>query len=504
MRLTLLSAVAAATMVVASMTTPVLAQDNDLTVVVPEAIVLLDPCNIAHSHVGRPLKQNVLETLVELDTETAGVKPKLATEWEMIDEDTWRFKLHDGVTFHDGEPFNAAAVAASIERTMNPAIECITRSKFLAAVTSISTEVVDDLTIDVTTTPPQPILPILLTTLGISSPKTNPTEWETNPQGTGPYKIEQWTQGDSLLLARNDSYWNGTPEFDHVNFVYRAESAVAAAMVTTGEADLAPYLAVQDATNPETDVAYLNTDTVQFVMTGNVPPLDDLRVRQAINYALDRQAFIGTIVADQVQLASQLVLPFVNGYNPDIPVWPYDLEKAKQLLAEAKADGVPVDNEIVLFGATGFMSNQDDIMAASVEMWKQAGFNIRAQTVDKAQLVDLLTRPHEGRPAGILVSAHDNNTGDASFTIRFKYHSTGAQSETNDPQLDALIEEGELATGEARTKAFQGAFARINEIAPDAMMFHLVGFARVGPRVEFTPNNLTNSELHISEIHLKK
>jgi peptide/nickel transport system substrate-binding protein len=502
MKLASIRCLALAAPLFAIMAAPVHAQDDDLTIVVPEAIINLDPCQTAHSHVGRPLKQNVVETLVELDPETAGIKPRLATSWEMIDANTWRFHLRENVKFHDGEPFTAEAVKATVERTMNPALDCITRTKFFAAA-KLDVTAIDDLTVEVKTEPAQPILPILFSTLAIASPKTNPNDVERNPIGTGPYAIESWEQGESLGLRRFDDYWGGTPEFSHVNFVYRPESAVAAAMVTTGEADLAPYISVQDATNPETDVAYLNTDTVHMVMTGNVPPLDDLRVRQALNYAVDRQAFIGTIVSDQVQLASQLVLPLVNGYNPDLKPWPYDPEKAQALLAEAKADGVDVDAEIVLYGAAGFMSNQSDIMAALVEMWNAVGLNVRAQTIDKGQLVDLLSKPHEGRPPAILVSAHDNNTGDASFTIRFKYHSTGGQSETNDRELDRLIEEGEVASGEERTHLFQQAFARVNEVVPDVILFHLVAFARVAPDIDFTPNSLTNSELHVSEIHRK-
>jgi peptide/nickel transport system substrate-binding protein len=488
----------------ASFAAPATAQTKPVTIVVPEAIISLDPCNTSHSHVGRPMKQNVVETLVELDPANAGVLPRLAKSWELLEDGvTWRFVLRDDVKFHDGEGFTSAAVKAAVERTLNPQLTCITRDKFFGS-TTLETTLVDDYTIDIKPTPPQTILPILMTALAISSPKTAPDAEERNPIGTGPFRIENWTQGESLALRRFDEYWGGPAAIESVNFVYREESSVAAAMVTTGEADLAPYISVQDATNPDTDVAYLNTETVNLVFTNNVAPLDDVRVRKAMNFAIDRNAFIGTILSKDTQVASQYVLPFINGYNIDIQPWPYDPEQARALLAEAKADGVPVDTELTFYGAAGFMSNQTDVMTALVQMWADVGVNVRIQAIDKAQLIDLLSRPHDGRSAGIIVRSHDNNTGDAGITLRQNYHSTGSYGEAEDPELDALIEQGEGASGEDRTKAFQAAFKRItDEIVPEAILFHLVGFARVGDRVEFTPNSLTNSELHLSEIKLK-
>ena len=100
-------------------------------------------------------------------------------------------------------------------------------------------------------------------------------------------------------------YWGAKPAVTSARYVYRGESAVQAAMVATGEADLAPYISVQDATNPATDHSYLNTETAQVALTLDRPPLNDIRVRKALNMAIDRKAFIGTIFSADVQPASQ-------------------------------------------------------------------------------------------------------------------------------------------------------------------------------------------------------
>src|SRR5690606_502429 len=118
------------------------------------------------------------------------------------------------------------------------------------------------------------------------------------------------------------------------------ESAVRAAMVQTGEADLAPAIASQDATNPETDFSYFDSETTRFRIDATVPPLDDVRVRQALNLAVDREGLRGSIFSADVLPASQLVTPAISGYNPDLQVWEYDVEEAKRLIEEARADGV--------------------------------------------------------------------------------------------------------------------------------------------------------------------
>jgi peptide/nickel transport system substrate-binding protein len=482
---------------------PAQAGPHDITIVVPEAIINLDPCNTNHSHVGRELKQNVVETLVEL-TPDGKINPRLATSWKKLNKNTWEFTLRQNVKFHDGTDFTADAVAQSIERTMNPNLDCINDRVF--STVKITPKVVDDHTLDITTDPPQPILPTLLGILSISSPKTNPTGVERSPIGTGPYEVASWDQSNTLVLKRFDDYWGPKPEVETATYIYRGESAVAAAMVATGEADLAPSIAVQDATNKATDVAYLNGDTARLILTTDHPPLNDVRVRKAINYAIDRSAFVGTIFSDQVKIASQLILPFTNGYNPDLKPWPYDPAQAKKLLAEAKADGVPVDTEIGIYGAAGFLPNQTDMMSALVQMWKAVGLNVEAHTIDKAQLVQLMTKPHvPSRPVGIMVDAHNNDTGDASFTLDFKYYSKGGQSEVNDPELDKLIAQGDVSEGEERTKLYQQAFARLANVdVPDVILFHLVGFARISPRIDYKPNSLTDGELHLSEITFKQ
>src|SRR3546814_5952200 len=161
------------------------AQERDVTIGLPEAIDNLDPFRSARNDVGRVIKQNVVETLTQIDPANGSVVPRLATSWETIGEKGWRFRLREGVSFHDGAAFDASAVAKAIERTLNPGMDCTVRQKFFGGIT-VKTEIVDPLTIDITTEPRQPILPTILSALALSGPSTPVDQPTTDPVGTGP------------------------------------------------------------------------------------------------------------------------------------------------------------------------------------------------------------------------------------------------------------------------------------------------------------------------------
>ena len=496
---------AATVMALLSHTSAHAAANDTVTVVVPDSIDNLDPCRTARNDVGRVIKQNVVETLTQLNPADGKVMPRLATRWEENGAGIWRFHLRENVKFHDGAAFNSDAFAKAVARTLNPTMDCTVRQKFFGGIT-LEVTAVDEHTVDIKATPPQPILPTILSTLAISGPATVADAATNEPVGTGPYRLTSWKPGQSAELEAFSDYWGDKPAVTHARYVFRGESAVQAAMVETGEADLAPYISVQDATNSATDFSYPNTETAQVALTLEDAPLNDIRVRKALNMGIDRKGFIGTIFSPDVTAASQIVLPFINGYNPALKPWEFDPEGAKALLAEAKAAGVPVDKEIILFGRPGFLPNQSDVLQALAQMWQQIGLNVRVQMIEKAQFIELVSRPHEAdRPVGMYFNLHDNSTGDAANSLYFKYSSAGGQSQGDDAELDAFIQTGMQATGEARTQAFQQAFARItNDLVEDVMLFHFVGYARVNPRIVYKPTPFTNNEVHIEDIKWAK
>ncbi|MGJ8584044.1 MAG: ABC transporter substrate-binding protein [Marinosulfonomonas sp.] len=482
---------------------PAFAQDTNVTIVLSEELDIVDACEASRSNVGRVVLQNIAETMTEL-VPGEGLKPRLADSWEDMGGGTWRFNLHPGVKFSDGTALDSGDVAHTLERIKSEAIVCEIGAKFFGGI-ELSSNVVDDVTIDITANPAQPILPLLLSTVTIT-PAEAPLDAHVDvPVGTGPYIFDEYARGEYIKLSANPDYWGETPAVTGATYVFRSDSAVRAAMVETGEADVAPNIALQDATDPAMDYSYPNSETVYMRLDNEMAPLNDKRVRLALNYAVDREAFVGSILADGTLLATGMTPPSTIGYNTDLEPYPYDLDKAKELLAEAKADGVPVDAEITVIGRTNNFANVLETMEALTAMWGDAGFNVKLKMVEVAEWLEHYSNPFpEGRGPEIVEAQHDNANGDPVFSMYFKYASEGLQSGVRDATLDAMIADASAATGDERAAKWKDVFKRIHtEEVNDVLLFHMVGFSRVNSRLDFTPTIKTNSELQLSQIAFK-
>ncbi|MEP1932549.1 MAG: ABC transporter substrate-binding protein, partial [Roseibium sp.] len=289
------------------------AQSNSVTVVLSEELEIVEPCSATKSNVGRVLFQNISETVTEMDP-TTGLQPRLAESWEDVGNGTWRFKLREGVTFSDGSAMDAEDVAHSLVRMKSEAIACEIGAKFFGGI-EITSNIVDAHTIDVTANPAQPILPMLMSTVTVTPSTTPLDKFVDHPIGTGPYTFDEYARGQHIKLSANPSYWGDQPTVQSATYVFRADSAVRAAMVAAGEADIAPNIALQDARDPAMDFSYPNSETVFLRLEHAYAPLDDRRVREALNLAVDREAFVGTILANGTLLATGITPPSTIGYD---------------------------------------------------------------------------------------------------------------------------------------------------------------------------------------------
>jgi peptide/nickel transport system substrate-binding protein len=482
-------------------------QGRNVTVVLNDEPVSLDACNMDSSHNGRVVRQNVFETLTEIDRTTGELLPRLAVSWEKRNETTWRFKLRENVRFSDGAPFNAEAAAAAIARTLSKdSKDCSTRTRFFATL-ALTTTVVDTYTLDIAADQPVPILPTQMIILGMASPNTPKDKLTSNPVGTGPYVFEHYTAGIDVVLKRNANYWGEKPQVEQARFVWRNESSVRASMVKIGEADFAASIAPQEATDPAMDRSYLNSETSWLKIDLALAPLNDKRVRLAMNYAIDRKALVGSLFPKDVIPATQLVIPSVPGHNHQIDkeLWPYDPAKAKALLAEAKKDGVPVGKEILLIGRMNFYPNGQETMEAMVAMFAAVGLNVKLQMFEVNQWAIANRRPYaEDRGPSIVQSMHDNDKGDPVFTVTPRYGCEGISSTVCNPELDRLTKVASTLSGPERAKAWEEIFRIIYEdIVADVSLFHMVAYSRVGSRIQYTPTVATNSEIQIAQMKFK-
>ncbi len=482
-----------------------LAQNKNITVVVEDEPENLDSCNTTRSTMGRIVKVNIIESLVMLDPATASLTPRLATSWQQVSDKVWTFKLRSGVKFSDGEPFTAAAVVQSFERTFNsPTITCETRAKIGGV--KFSAKALDPLTLEITTVNSEPILPVRMSLVGIESPKTPKDKLVNNPVGTGPYVLDRFNPGKDLVLKQNPIYWGPKPIVEQASYIVRKESSVRAAMVKVGEADLSPNIAVQDVNDPTTDFSFLNSESTRLRIDSMTPPLNDKRVRLALNYAVDRNAIKGTIMSKDVLHAAQLVVPSIPGHNHEIDkqIRPYDPAKAKQLLAEAKAAGAPVDKEITLFCRMAQFPNAEELMEALLGYFKAVGFNMKLQCVEPAEHSATQNKPFTENRLHVFQDQHDNNNGDPTFTVFTKYTCEGRQSTVCDKAIDDLEKRASTTPlGPERVRLWEQVLKLIYEEAHDVTLYHMVGYSRVGKRLNFKPSIATNSEVPLEQISFK-
>jgi peptide/nickel transport system substrate-binding protein len=479
-----------------------IAQPQILTVVVPIEPTSLDPCDSDLSNNARVLRNNITEALVRLDPANGDVLPSLATSWSQVDELTWEFKLRDGVRFHDGSPFNAEAVAKALERVQVKELNCGQGPGFQE--TTFTPEVIDDTTIRITTGVPIPILPNRMALLFIDKLGA-PDEPKTRaPVGTGPYELVAWNEGENVTLKAFDGYWGDKPSIDDVQIVWRTESAVRAAMVDTGEAQIAFEIAPQDATT-EADLSYLNAETSLIRIDQEIPPLDDVRVRRALNLAIDRDALIGTVFHADAKKAMQPVISSVVGYNPDLPMWGYEPDEARALLQAAKADGVPVDQEIVIYGRVGLYPNSSESLEAIQSMLADVGFNARLEMLETGPWLKRLLKPWEpDRQPNLVQTQIDNTLGDAVFTLPGRFDSEGISSTLADPAFDKLLAEASAATGDTRRSLWQEAFRILSvEQVNIIPLFHMVASVRVSPSVDYVPDVQAGNEIKLSAIRFR-
>jgi peptide/nickel transport system substrate-binding protein len=293
---------------------------------------------------------------------------------------------------------------------------------------------------------------------------------------------------------------------------------VAAAMVKVGEAHLATNSSHQDATDRKTDFAYPNSETNYLRIESLVPPLNDKRVRLALNYAVDRQGLHGAIIPKQAQIATQMVIPRIAGHNHalDKQRFEYSPEKAKKLLAEARAAGVKVDTPIDFFCRINQWENTTETCEAILAMYTAVGLNVKLRMLEVSQWVIHNTHPNKGsltpeadaklkgRTPVLLGHMHDNNVGDPVFSMMPKYGCKVQTSSHCIPELDKKIDAAtQTPVGPQRTKLWEETMAMVHDNALDVFLFHMVGFARVSPKINFVPTAATNSEILLEQITFK-
>jgi peptide/nickel transport system substrate-binding protein len=284
---------------------------------------------------------HVFDTLTKVDIETGEVLPSMAESWELIDDTTWRFKLREDITFHNGEPFNAEVVKYNMDRLVDPEVNAY-KWFFVGDADFESCEVVDEYTVDIHTASPSAVVADALHyTLIVPKEYYSTTPLEelaSKPVGSGPYQITEWVPDDHMRLERWDDYWGEAPPIETVVFRPVPELSTRISELVTGGADIIVNVA-PDQTGQIEDCEFCQVmgnsggRDIYIMIDLRFKPFDDQRVRQAMNYAVDKQAILDAFF----QGKGKIIAGVANGFweNKDLEPYPYDPEKALELFAEA-------------------------------------------------------------------------------------------------------------------------------------------------------------------------
>lgn len=476
------------------------ASSNTVRVVLGQEPPTLEACESNLTSTGVVVRSNVTEPLIERNPTSGELEPKLATEWKATTDTEWTLKLREGVTFQDGTPFNAEAAAFTIERAVNSKLGCNVEG-YVFGDADLAVKAVDATTLTVTTPEPDPILPLRLSFLEVVPTSTSTTAKVREPIGTGPYKIEKWDAGQKITLSSWDGYWGDKPAYAKAEYQWRSESSVRAAMITSGEADVAMGLSPDDNIG-DLGVDYPNNETVALRLDANEAPLNDLRVRQAVNYALDKEGIVNSLYQGKHQVAAQLVPEGIVGHNAALKAWPFDLDKAKSLVADAKADGVDTSAQISLVVRSAQFPKITELAQVLQEQLSQAGLNVKLKMLETSQHLTYQVRPFSDDEGAVaLMTQHGNQAGDAAFTVDQYMLSTGAQSYFGTPEFDAMIKKADAASGDERKKDFEDIFAYQNDkVVQFAHISHQTGIIGKAKSVKYTPNSSSGDELRVSEM----
>lgn len=415
---------------------------------------------------------NVYEPLVFRDRNWKPI-PWLAVSWQQTNDKTWRFKLREGVKFHDGAPFTADDVVFSVERALSPTSQMRTALQGVESVKKI-----DDFTIDILLKESNPALLHHLTNFRIMNkawcakynaqrPQDYKAKEDTysarNANGTGAFKVKEWSPDVRVVLTKHADWWGekaGVSETNLAEVVMLPikSNATRLAALLSGEADIVIDPATQDvlrlARDPslkvqqglEMRVQYLAFDLQRDeLLYGSVPggarknPFKDLRVRQAVAHAIDAEAIKTKVMRGMSKPIGSMIVPEIAGYHPDGDKrLPYDQAKAKKLLAEA---GYPNGFDVTL--DCGNNQPAADICQAAAVMLTQIGIRTKPNIVVQSAFFPKLEKFDT---SFYLLSWGGGVTSDSLYTLNAMLHSVGAKGEGDfnmgrwsNAQMDKLI-----------------------------------------------------------------
>ncbi|WP_174614728.1 glutathione ABC transporter substrate-binding protein [Virgibacillus ihumii] len=395
-------------------------EGNDLTIAVDANLISMDPHDTNDTLSGS-VQRTMFQGLFGF-SKGMEVVPVLAKDYKISDDGlVYTFQLKKGITFHDSAPFNAKAVKVNIDRLANPDNN-LKRHSLFAMVES--TEVVDEYTVKIKLKKPfGAFINNLAHPAGrIISPKALEKYGEEvarNPVGTGPFKFKEWVPGDHLTVVKYDQYWQDSyPKVDKITFEPTPENGSRVAKLKTGEADfifpVPPEQAKQIDGKNGIEVKAEPSIVVRYMAMNNMKePFNNVKVRKAINYGIDKEAFIKVVKRGFGEPLDSVIAPKTSFYSQQ-KVYEYNPEKAKQLLKEA---GYPNGFKTTLWGGNNSTSMKG--MQFIQQQLAKIGVEVEIVPMETGTMSEKIwsTKPKETE-LEMYYGGWSPSTGDADWGIR--------------------------------------------------------------------------------------
>ncbi len=401
----------------------------------------------------------VVETLVSVDDQGT-VEPRLAETFETSEDGlTVTLGLREGVTFHDGTPFNAEAVKFNLERILNPAVKVPLAApyKVISSVTAV-----DESTAEVTLSRPSPgfLSALSVTTSAMISPQSVTAEGNTNenyqhPVGTGPYTFESYTAGETVRVQKYADYWGEEPHYDTVDFRIVPEAATRESLLLAGQVDMIILPPVSDLealqNNQDVEVLVAPSDRTIFIaLDFQDPLLNNKQTRQALNYAVDKEALVDNVLFGAAEVLNAPMAPSLFGYC-EVGDYDYDPDRAREMLQESGAAGATLD----LLTPSGRYVQDAQAAEAIAGYLREAGLTVNVSTSDFPSFLSRVNAPRSEQTVDMHLLGWAPAYLDADFQMQMFRQATHppkglATSFYTNPEVEALLAQADVELDEDR------------------------------------------------------
>lgn len=414
------------------------------------------------------------------------LRPALAESWQALSPTHWRFRLAPGARFANGEALDAGAAKWNLERVLDPASHARIRLWF-EPIERI--EAPDARTLDIHTRTPFPALPAQLSMLLLLPPRWAARhDPATEASSGGPYELVENVPGDHLRLRRNPRWWGRPPAYAEVEFRIIPSATARVAALLAGEVDLITGLPLAEVARvrasgraqagsvPSIRSVFVKLNTLQ-------PPLDDVRVRQALNYAIDKQAISQALFDGQAPVSQcQLLTPEYLGFDPALKPYAYDPARARALLRQA---GIAADTRLELEVPVNYTPQGEEVAQVVAAQLRAVGLDVRLTQLDSAWYMDKYIKARKLGALSLLTHAWPTIDADGLLSL---LHSDSPYAYYRDPELDRLLAEGRATLdAAARERIYHQAEAHLCEQAPVVFLYAQPATWAASPRIAWQP-----------------